>query len=183
MKVCSKCKKYKNQSDFYKRSGSIGELRSNCKSCMKEYLDNRVELKRLYDKTYNDNNKENISRRGKIYKAQNPDVVYKCVKKYNSKYPEKLKAKNKANKNLTSIKGMHRHHWSYLEEHQLDIIYVDASLHSYYHTKLEYDSERMIYRVKATGELLDTKQKHSSFLLELLMQEKRLPPDEQPLIY
>ena len=147
MKLCTKCKTEKELSEYSKKKSSKDGLQYECKACVKQY--------------------------DKQYRAENSERLKQQRKQYHAKYPEKIKAKNKANRNLPSIRGMHRHHWSYQEKHWLDVIYVDASLHSYYHSKLEYDPERMIYRVKATGQLLDTKQKHSSFLVKLLMHKKK----------
>ena len=144
MKICTKCKEEKELSGFSKDKRAKSGLQSQCKVCHKQYI------------------------------AENPEVKAKINKKYESKYPEKGKAKSKANNNLPSRDGYHRHHWSYNEEHWLDVIYVDASMHSYYHTHMEYDSAHMMYRIKATGELLDTRERHEAYLNILNIKAKEV---------
>ena len=159
MKICPKCKEEKELSKFSKDKRAKSGLKTQCKACNKQY---RAE------------NTEQIKQYQKQYFAENPELKAKFNKKYESKYPEKKKATNKANNNLPSRDGYHRHHWSYNEEHWLDIIYVNASMHNYYHTHMEYDSTHMVYRIKSTGELLDTRERHEAYLNILNIKAKEV---------
>ena len=159
MKICPKCKEEKELSGFSKMKSSKDGLQHNCKACSRQYYAENTEQLKQYQKQYF---------------AENPEVKAKFNKKYESKYPEKRKATTKANNNLPSRDGYHRHHWSYNEEHWLDIIYVNASMHSYYHTHMEYDSTHMVYRAKATGELLDTRERHEAYLKILNIKAKEV---------
>ena len=47
-KVCTKCKEYKLLSEFYKHKNYKGGLKSDCKSCHKEYNDNRSPFKKWF---------------------------------------------------------------------------------------------------------------------------------------
>ena len=179
MKICSSCKKEKEFSEFSKCKRAKSGLQSQCKACHKQYCkqyraenpeyfkqyraENAEQLKQ-YQKQFYAENAEQLKQCHKQYIAENPEVKAKCDKKYKFKYPEKRKATSKANYNLPSRDGYHRHHWSYNEEHWLDIIYVNASMHNYYHTHMEYDSTHMVYRIKSTGELLDTRERHEAYL-------------------
>jgi hypothetical protein len=60
--------------------------------------------------------------------------------------------------------GLERHHWSYNEEHYKDLIFVTKKHHMKAHRFIIYDQERMMYRRCDTGELLNTKEKHQSFI-------------------
>ena len=157
MKKCNSCKTEKELSEFYKNKSSKDGLQYKCKTCAKQY-----------HKQYHADNTDYFKQYNKQWCADNPEALAERDKRRRTKYPEKLKAQNKA-KNIPSIKGMHRHHWSYLEEHWLDVIYVDANLHRYYHTLMQYDKTLWVYRVKSTGELLDTRAKHEAFLQSLPM--------------
>lgn len=55
--------------------------------------------------------------------------------------------------------GMERHHWSYNEEHWLDVICLRVSYHRTLHCHMEYDAETRFFRTP-NGHLLDTKRKH-----------------------
>ena len=163
MKICTKCKEEKELSEFSKSKSSKDGLQYNCKACQRQYC-----------RQYYAKNAEYCKQYQREYVAENPELKAERNRKYKSKYPEKRKAKSKANYNLPSRAGCHRHHWSYNEEHWLDIIYVDASMHSYYHTHMEYDSTHMMYRIKATGELLDTRERHEAYLNILNIKAKEV---------
>ena len=74
--------------------------------------------------------------------------------------------------------GNHLHHWSYQEEHAKDVIELDPKKHAFLHRYINYDQEKMMYRVSANlngwdfGELLDAKDKHEKFLGSCLRQKE-----------
>jgi len=75
-KVCSKCKEEKEVCEFGKRKDSKDGLRSECKSCGKEW--------RL-------NNQTHLLEYNKKWKISNPEHVYNYHKSYNQKNSEELK--------------------------------------------------------------------------------------------
>jgi hypothetical protein len=72
-------------------------------------------------------------------------------------YPEKRAATNHA-KNLPTVNGTHKHHWSYLTEHHRDVFYLTVEDHRTVHSAMTYDQERMQYRM-LSGELIDSAEK------------------------
>ncbi len=92
------------------------------------------------------------------------------------RYPEKKKAHSKSQR-IKPPEGMHKHHWSYQEEHGKDIIFFSVFDHNLIHRHMIYDQERMMYR-NLDGILLDTKESHE----ELLAKIKENDNDEQATI-
>ena len=78
---------------------------------------------------------------------------------------EKNKIRHEMMKHCTmpTKEGMHRHHWSYREEHLNDIIYINSNRHMRLHGVLRLDFDAKIYRTIG-GALLDTKAKHMKYL-------------------
>jgi hypothetical protein len=70
MKICSKCKIEKEFNEFYK---SNNKLRSNCKSCTKEYLEKNKEKKSIYKKEYRIKNKQSLIQKAKEYNILNKE--------------------------------------------------------------------------------------------------------------
>lgn len=69
MKLCSKCRKSKSNSDFYKRD--IKHLRSHCKECYKLYSSKRKSNKVRYDKERYKKNKVKIKSQMMAYYQKN----------------------------------------------------------------------------------------------------------------
>jgi hypothetical protein len=67
---------------------------------------------------------------------------------------------------LGSLLG-HNHHWSYNEEHQIDVIDLSQKDHFKAHRFIIYDQERMMYR-NLEGVLLDTKEKHLKYIMHMI---------------
>lgn len=85
---------------------------------------------------------------------------------WREKFPEKYKAIG-ACKKLPRTPGFELHHWSYNKEHWKDVIHLSVKSHNLAHRFIIYDHERMMYRIAATGELLDTKERHLEFISSL----------------
>jgi hypothetical protein len=82
MKVCSKCKKEKEDSEFHKHTISKDGLRNVCKECRKieskEYtINNQNKIKK-----YREDNKDKINERRKEYRIENKDILSIKFKKY-----------------------------------------------------------------------------------------------------
>lgn len=175
-KTCFKCLQEKTLSEYYvHKQMSDGHL-NKCKDCTKKDTSERV-AKKLLENPEDWINKERIRSREKSrrlnynekYKSSNKES-YAQSKRYNDRYPEKTECKRlvasaRSKKILDSPKnGCDHHHWSYNKNHALDVIEIERKKHNKIHIYLIYDQERFMYRRYDTNELLDTKEKHESFI-------------------
>lgn len=147
--ICNKCNLEKGI-EFYKND-------KTCKDCRKIFQRNR--------------NKEN---------KNNPDFVEKERARGREKYARlnyKDKQKewdsNKPWKNTSTYKNLHRdlkiprgisaHHWNYFK--LKDIVLMDNDEHKAFHQLIELDVEKRVFKIKKTGEYLDTRNKHLCFIV------------------
>ena len=121
MKRCTKCGEIKHISRFHKDKNGKYKTRPDCKECS-----------RKYQKEYNKNNKEKISKRKKIWYEENKDDILKCSKEryeknkdsilekqkeYNKKWaknnPEKIfnKSNKRRNKEENQGNGITKEQW------------------------------------------------------------------------
>lgn len=166
-KICSTCKNPLSLDSFYKNRARHDGLCNNCKSCRKK------QNKKIYSDKSKDSKwleSERVRHREKYhrldYKSKlkyNPDVSKRASEKLNTKFPEKNKARSKSSNIKVKTKGFQKHHWSYNEEHGIDFIELSKSVHYFIHRLMTYDQEFMMYR-DLDGNLLDTKEKHKSFI-------------------
>jgi hypothetical protein len=91
MKQCSKCKQTKEPEMFYKNRSSLDGLRTNCKSCSKQYREDTKE----HQKEYRDKNKEKNSRMWKERYYDDKSPKQEKNKSYYEKNKEKIKLKSK----------------------------------------------------------------------------------------
>lgn len=84
--------------------------------------------------------------------------------KYNSKYPEKRKAKGISSK-LPKKDGYELHYWSYNKQDWSDIIELSIKDHAEIHIHMAYDPEYMYYRDNQNN-LLNTKEKHLNYIIQ-----------------
>lgn len=166
-KICFKCNIRKPLTDYYKHKAMGDGYINKCKDCTKVDAKNRTE------ELSKDNDwKEKERTRGRdkyrrLYagtgKAK-PDIV----KKYNLKFPEKLKAKNKSQKMKKPFDGAEAHHWSYNDEHFKDVLWLSKKDHMKSHRFIVYDQERKMYRTHDTNILLDTKEQHEKYIFNCI---------------
>jgi hypothetical protein len=83
-------------------------------------------------------------------------------KKWIERYPEKRQA-HIASMHI-KVKGKINHHWSYHEEHFLDIIHLSEKDHKKAHRFIVYDQEQLMYRRCDNNELLNTRISHLTFI-------------------
>lgn len=175
MKVCKKCNENKNESDFYSCKKNSDGLFGSCKECVKKRVRERAQILGKdpswveYEKK---RSREKYHRLGYKDKYKPTKEAKKAImKRYKEKYPEKQLANNASQR--MGKNGLETHHWSYNQEHWKDILHLSVKDHNFLHRYMEYDQERMMYRVQretksfVKGELLDTKYRHIKFFLEI----------------
>ena len=158
MKICFKCNKEKPLTEFYNHSKMADGHLNKCKEC------NKSDVKKDYYR-----------------KIDNPEFVEKERERSKEKYhrlnyKERSKVLNK-DKSWTQThiyKNLHRkfkipkgfelHHWNYNNDFLEDIVVLKTKQHRQAHIHLILDTELLIFKTKE-GELLDTKEKHISFLI------------------
>ena len=74
-KQCSKCKEFKEYSDFYKRSSRKTGYSSQCKYCISIYKDYVKDDKKEYDRQNWINNKDTRKQQAKLYRILNKEKI------------------------------------------------------------------------------------------------------------
>lgn len=87
-----------------------------------------------------------------------------------NRFPEKRLANQRAQK-IKEL-GKENHHWSYMEAHWLDVIFLTPKEHGKAHRFISYDQERRMYRRIDTGELLDTRDRHEKFIMMCIKEKE-----------
>lgn len=82
MKQCSKCKEWKDESDFHKDKNRKSKLRSWCKECRKKA-----------SKKYQEANKEKIAEQKRKYQEANKEKIKKYYEENKEKWLEIIKEK------------------------------------------------------------------------------------------
>ena len=165
MKKCKKCLQEKEDLFFVPKTFC-------CKDCKSLYLKNYLIKKAEIDPYFIVRNRErsrlssqeqrNINKKEK---NENQKIIARVHQKNKrSKYPEKIKARHKANYTIKrNMVNSALHHWSYNQDHWEDIIELPIKEHYKLHRYIIYDQDYYMYRRVDTMELLDTKQAHLSY--------------------
>jgi hypothetical protein len=104
-KICSKCKKNKDSSSFYKDKKGLFYLRSDCKNCHNQQISKyrktlegakkHKELQKIYNKTYK--RKKYIKKYSKIYQKNRKikDIQYKLTRRLRNRLYQALRGNYK----------------------------------------------------------------------------------------
>lgn len=145
MKLCRKCKLFKNIDEFRKTRRKKDGLQDWCKDCCKKY-----------DKLYYTKNKDKRNRQARNWAINNPEkrfiiekkyresekgkkALYENCKKYSKKYPNRRNSYNKVRRNLKkqpcemcgNTDKVEAHHEDY--EKPLDVIWLCSKHHKEIH--------------------------------------------------
>jgi len=155
-KECIICGEMKSLSDYYVHKRMKDGHLNKCKSCCKEQAMNRH-----YTLSENDEwvEKERKRSRDKYHRLGYRERQYEL----NKKSPYKNALYKRLHHKLSLGKGLNVHHWNYREME--DVIILCAKQHRRAHTFIELDNDLLLFRIKGTDVVLDTKDKHVDFLI------------------
>lgn len=173
MKKCFKCKKKKPLNEFYKHPKMPDGHLNKCKDCTKMDVSDNYEKNVLKPGFIEKERKRGRNKYRRLYVGTGR-AKPENNKRYAVKYPEKILAQYASAKlkKPANSKGLEKHHWSYLEEHFKDVVWLLKKDHMKSHRFLIYDQERRMYRRYDTNELLDTKEKHETFILHCIFHKE-----------
>ena len=125
-KICSKCKKEKELSEFPKNKSSGDGYGHHCKQCQKErYYENRDKILKQ-KKEYRLKNIEKIKLKDKEYYENNRKEKIEYAKNYYMKYKEKISEYKKENRDRFNA-----YNREYYENHYQNEIYRESFRRSY----------------------------------------------------
>lgn len=154
--------------DFYKHKGMIDGVFNKCKECSKKQSSDRYN-KLCLDEDF----MEKERKRGREKRS-----------KYNYEPRVKKSQYFNLNRDLKIAKGYECHHWNYNESFLKDVIIASRRTHSRIHSYLKYNNDIKIFET-LNGELLDSKEKHFEYILniiEFIKKDKGIDL-EKPYIY
>ena len=164
IKQCFKCGELKELTEFYKHKQMVDGHLNKCKSCTKNDVHENYSKNSKDQLFVEQERKRGRNKYHRLYHGTGKSKP-KSISRYRILYPEKINAKNNCSHIKPPQPGLEKHHWSYNEEHYKDLIFLTKKHHMKAHRFIVYDQERMMYRRYDTNELLDTKEKHESFIL------------------
>lgn len=171
-KVCFRCSTEQPISNFYVHKQMADGHLGKCKTCTKSETEKK---RQEIISTPEGLEKEQARHRNKYHRLgyknihkPTHEMKKRATGKYKQKYPEKIQAHSFSyDKIHIETKGNELHHWSYNKEHWLSVIEMPVSEHALLHRFIVYDQPAMFYKRKDTGELLDTKEKHFNYFIEI----------------
>lgn len=166
MKKCNTCNIEKPLEGFFKHKRMKDGYTNICKACRTEMHNESMKDPEWVEKERT----RGRTKHQRLYAGSvivDPLTKKKAMDNYYNKFPEKKQAAAAIRKD-SKDPGSELHHWSYNKEHWKDCIKLDPKTHKLAHRYITYDPERMMYRISKTGELLDTKEKHETFIKSLV---------------
>jgi hypothetical protein len=172
-KKCFKCKRLLPLSEFYKHPAMGDGHLNKCKDCSRQDAKERA-ARLMMDEGWVASEKERGRKKyHRLGYREKHKVTFEQKKvimnTYKARFPEKCAAKSKCS-HIHPPEGAHKHHWSYNPEHYKDVLFLSIKDHYTAHRYIIYDQERMMYR-NTNGVLLDTKEKHESYVLACIANE------------
>ena len=150
MKVCSKCKEEKEQTEFYKRKTSKDGLRTECKECVKFYQEENKDRIEEYRKNYQINNREIIKEKKKIYREKNIEDILINNKIFYDENKKKLLQQKKdyyeSNKEIIKEKVMNRYNSQKNDEDFLEKKRINGRINCKKHR--DNNKEKISQRIK-----------------------------------
>jgi DNA-directed RNA polymerase subunit RPC12/RpoP len=140
-KICKQCGKQLPTELFYRNSRLKDGRFTKCKDCVNQ----------------------------NVVKAS-PEAIRRAQESFQKRYPEKLAANTKA-KHLSKLPGWELHHFSYDEQHHLDVIPLLEKDHRLIHQNIQYDKATKLYRRRDNQALLETREAHKLFAYETILAE------------
>lgn len=168
-KTCNICNLEKELGSFYINKGMKDGYQNRCIECTKIKTKIRIQTIISTPEGLEEERKRHREKYHRLgYKEKykpTTDKKREIIKRYNQKFPEKALAHKYTEIYLTKLPEIHLHHWSYNQEHWLDVIEMTIKEHNLLHRYIIYDQERMMYRSKE-GVLLDSKEGHLEYYEE-----------------
>jgi hypothetical protein len=153
-KICTKCGKEKEVSEFYKDNNQKSGLRPDCKDCCrfqhKKYYDNNIDKINKIHKIYYLNNKEKISKYRKNHRLKNIDKYKNKEKQYRDNHKKEHKILQKKWYQKHKKERQNKNH---LIEKERLINDLNFKLRKYLRTRIYVAIKRNL-KSKHTSELL-----------------------------
>ena len=143
---------------FVEKSSEFYKNDRTCKECRKEVL-----KKRYHEKSKDPNWVESERKRHRE-KYHRLNYKEKQLEWDKEKVWKKTSAYKNLSRDLKIPKGIHAHHWNYANDKLRDVVLMDDKDHKAFHQLIELDIEKRIFKIKETGEYLDSRNKHLCFI-------------------